>query len=146
MFVIKLHALLGGVAVLCVALFYVSSAAVELFCPRETVALVKRLIVSPGLFILIPSVIGAGMSGAYLSKGRKGRIIKMKRVRMAVIAFNGIFILVPSALWLSSMAGNGEFGSVFYVVQGVEFLAGGINLALLIMNMADGFKLKRSQI
>jgi hypothetical protein len=64
---------------------------------------------------------------------------------MTFIALNGILILVPSAFFLAARAGAGDFDLAFYFVQGVEFLAGAVNLVLMGLNMRDGFSLTRKR-
>ena len=61
-----------------------------------------------------------------------------KLKRMHFIAANGIFILVPCAIFLNQWASLGLYDSRFYTVQALELLAGGINLTLMSMNMRDG--------
>ena len=62
---------------------------------------------------------------------------------MPVIALNGILILVPSAFFLAARAGAGQFDTAFYAVQAVELLAGAVNIALMSLNMRDGFAMTR---
>ena len=62
---------------------------------------------------------------------------------MRLIAANGIFILVPSVLFLAWKAGHGEFDAAFVAVQIVEFAAGSLNLALMGLNIRDGLRLTR---
>jgi hypothetical protein len=38
---------------------------VELFAPRESIVLVKSLIVTPGLFVLVPAIAVTGGTGFY---------------------------------------------------------------------------------
>ena len=56
----------------------------------------------------------------------------------AMIAENGILILVPSALFLASKACAAEFDTVFYAVQALELAAGAANIALIALNVRDG--------
>jgi hypothetical protein len=60
-----------------------------------------------------------------------------------LIAANGILVLVPAVLFLAWKAGNGEFDAAFVAVQIVEFAAGSFNLALMGLNIRDGFRLSR---
>lgn len=134
----KIHPVAAVVATLCIATFFTSSILVELFGSHETIATVKHLIVMPGLFILIPAIAVTGGTGFVLSKGRKGQLIEDKRRRMPFIAANGLLVLVPSAIFLDQWAGTGSFDTKFYIVQGVELLAGATNLSLMGLNMRDG--------
>ena len=50
-------------------------------------------------------------------------MVGTKLKRMPWIAANSILVLVPSALYLASKAGAGEFDSGFYTVQAPELVA-----------------------
>jgi hypothetical protein len=60
---------------------------------------------------------------------------------MAVIAANGLLVMIPAALFLNSKAAAGEFDALFYAVQVVELVIGVVQLALMGMNFRDGIKL-----
>lgn len=60
---------------------------------------------------------------------------------MPFIGANGILVLIPCAVVLDRWASAGTFDTGFYVVQGVELLAGAINLILMGMNMRDGLRM-----
>ena len=137
----KIHSVAAVVATLCIATFFTSSILVELFGSHETIATVKHLIVIPGLFILIPAIAVTGGTGFVLSKGRKGQLVEDKRRRMPFIAANGLLVLVPAAIFLDQWAGTGSFDTKFYIVQGVELLAGAANLSLMGLNMRDGLRM-----
>ena len=128
-------------ATLCIGTFFVSSIVVELFGSPEMIATVKHLIVFPGLFILVPSIALTGATGFSLTGKRKGGLIDRKKKRMPFIAANGIIILVPAAIFLNHLAANQDFSLLFYIVQGLELIAGGVNLTLMSLNMRDGLKL-----
>ena len=137
----QIHLISAVLSTLCIGIFFTSSILVELFGSQESVSIVKRLIVSPGLFILVPSIAITGATGFSLSKNRKGVLAGHKRRRMPFIGANGILILIPAAIFLDQLAAAGSFGIKFYIVQGIELLAGAANLTLMTMNMRDGFKL-----
>ncbi|WP_019615765.1 hypothetical protein [Psychromonas ossibalaenae] len=128
-------------ATLCILVFFTSTVLVEVFGSIEAVAKVKELVVFPGLFILVPSIAATGATGFALGKNRKGKLVKRKMKKMPVIALNGILILMPSAVYLNILASSGTFDTSFYIVQGVELIAGGINLVLMAMNMKDGLRM-----
>lgn len=109
-----------------------------MFGSAESISMIKRLIVTPGLFILIPTMAIVGGTGFALSKNRKGRLINNKQKRMPLIAINGLLVLTPCAIFLNQWAAVGSFDTAFYIVQGVELLSGAINLTLMGMNMRDG--------
>ncbi len=137
----KIHPVAATVATLCIATFFISTVIVELFGSYESIAVVKSLIVMPGLFILIPAIAITGASGFARAKGTKSGIIGSKKKRMPFIAANGILILLPAAICLNQWAAIGAFDTKFYIVQAFELLAGAINLTLMSMNMRDGLRL-----
>lgn len=137
----RAHLIAGILAPLCIATFFASTIAVELFGSHEAVAQLKSLIVTPGLWILIPAMMAAGGSGMFLAQSRGGRLVGAKKKRMPFIAANGLLVLVPCAIVLSRWAAAGSFDATFYVVQAVELLAGAINLTLMGRNVRDGLRL-----
>lgn len=137
----KSHLIAGLLATLIIAAFFLSTVLVELFGSHEAVAIVKGLIVLPGLFILVPAIAATGGSGFYLSKSRQGRLVDAKQKRMPFIAANGLLVLIPCAIFLNRWAAAGAFDTTFYMVQALELLAGAINLMLMGMNMRDGMRL-----
>lgn len=136
-----LHRLAASAAILCIATFFSATIFVELFANGESIATLKSLIVWPGLFILVPSIALTGISGFVLAKSRSGKLVQQKKKRMPFIAANGILVLIPCAIFLDRWASVGAFDTHFYVLQGVELLAGAINLILMGMNMRDGFRM-----
>jgi len=138
---LTLHRLAALIAILCIATFFSASIIVELFGTAESSATLKSLIVWPGLFILVPSIALAGGSGFALAKTRSGKLVQQKQKRMPLIAANGILVLIPCAVILDRWAFLGAFDTNFYVVQGVELLAGAINLVWMGMNMRDGLRI-----
>lgn len=137
----QVHFIAGLVATLMIATFFVSTAIVELSGSHEAVATVKALIVLPGLLVLVPAIAATGGSGFFLSRSRKGRLVETKKKRMPFIAANGLLVLVPCAILLDRWAAAGTFDATFYWVQGVEFLAGAVNLALMGLNIRDGLRM-----
>ena len=136
-----LHRLAAFVAILCIATFFLATIFVELVGGTESIATLKSLIVWPGLFILVPSIVVAGGSGVALAKSRSGNLVIQKKRRMPFIGANGVLVLIPCALFLDRWASAGALDTHFYVVQGVELVAGAINLILMGMNMRDGFRM-----
>ena len=139
----KIHIHFTGalLAILCIAVFFTSTLAVEMFGGPESIALVKGLIVMPGLFILIPAIAVTGGTGVALSKTRRGTPVDRKKRRMPIIGLNGALILLPAAIVLEMWAAAGSFDVKFYLVQALELLAGAVNLALMVMNMRDGLSM-----
>lgn len=135
-----IHRIAALIAMLTIATFFSSTLVVELFGSQQSITMVKALIVMPGLFILIPAIAITGASGFALSKTHHGRLVERKMRRMPFIALNGLFILLPSAIYLNRWAAAGSFDMEFYIVQGLELTAGAINLILMGLNMRDGLK------
>jgi hypothetical protein len=136
----KLHGLLGSVALICLAAFWVSTLTSEVFLSQVSVVAVKNAILA-AMWVLIPSLAATGASGFALSRSRKGRLVDVKMKRMRIIAANGLLVLLPCAFALASMANAGRFDSVFYGVQAIELIAGAVNFTLLTLNMRDGLRL-----
>ena len=137
----RIHFFAGLLATLTIASFFSATLFSELLASPGTVSNVKALIVMPGLFILIPAIVATGASGFFLSKSRQGRLIAAKKKRMPFIAANGVFILVPCAIVLNQWATSGTFDTTFYLVQGLELLAGATNLGLMGLNIRDGLRM-----
>lgn len=136
-----IHRATAIIAICAVSLFIGSTVIAEITGNLEIIIQVKQLIVMPGLLVLVPAVIGAGISGAKLAKNNQGNIVKRKRKRMPWIAINGVGLLIPCALILSNLAVKGELTAWFYGIQAVELVAGGVNLTLMVLNLMDGKKL-----
>ncbi|GAB2889194.1 hypothetical protein GCM10027202_17190 [Microvirgula curvata] len=136
-----IHRIGGFVAPLCIVLFWTSTALTELFGPHAAVAQLKSLIVTPGLWILVPAIAMAGGSGMFMGKSRRGGLVDAKKKRMPFIAANGLLVLVPCAVMLDRWAAAGSFDSTFYLVQAIELIAGPINLALMGLNVRDGLRM-----
>jgi len=133
----KLHRIAGMAAGLLILTFLTVSALSELNGDPDTIRLAKTAI-AWGLIALVPALMITGASGMRLGKGWKGPAIAAKKRRMAIIAANGMFVLIPCALALAWLARQGETGAAFAIVQTVEFLAGGTNLVLIGLNARDG--------
>lgn len=131
------HKIAAGLATATIATFWLSTAISEVFLDHSAIVVVKTLVLY-GLLILIPSMAVAGGTGFRLAKGRRGGVLGAKSKRMPIIAANGVLILIPSALFLAASAQAGKFDTVFYIVQGLELLAGATNLVLLGLNIRDG--------
>ena len=136
----RIHAIAGAVGLLMIFTFWTSTVISELFGSYETIAAVKGWILK-GMFILIPAMAIVGGSGMSLGAGRSERLVSSKKKRMPIIAANGILILLPMAFFLEAKASAGTFDTLFYVLQGVELIAGATNLTLMGLNMRDGLSL-----
>lgn len=137
----KLHAAAGALALLMITGFWSATALSELFGTAATIATVKTGILY-AMAVMIPAMATAGATGARLGRGMKLPQVRVKLTRMKVIAANGLLILLPSAIFLAIRAQAGQFDSAFVAVQGIELLAGAVNITLLALNMRDGLRLK----
>ena len=137
----RIHFFAGLLATLTIASFFSATLFSELLGSPGTISNVKALILMPGLFILIPAIVATGASGFFLSKSRQGRLVAVKKKRMPFIAATGLLILVPCAIFLNQWAAAGIFDTTFYLVQGLELLAGATNLGLMGLNIRDGLKM-----
>jgi hypothetical protein len=135
------HLVAGLLAPLCIATFFVATLLTEWFGSHEAVAQLKSLIVTPGLWIMVPLMAAAGGSGLFLARSRKGRLVDAKKRRMPFIAGNGLLVLVPCAIVLNRWAAVGAFDTAFYVVQAIELVAGATNLVLMGLNARDGLRM-----
>ena len=141
----RIHLVAGILSMLCLATFFLWTIMAELFGSHAAIVQLKSLIVSPGLWIMIPAIAATGASGMWVGKSRKGRLVDAKKKRMPIIAANGLLVLVPCALTLHRWAAAGAFDSAFYGVQAVELIAGGINFTLMVLNARDGLRISRAR-
>jgi hypothetical protein len=137
----RAHLIAGLLAPICIATFFLSTILTELFGSHAAVAELKSLIVTPGLWLMVPLMAAAGGSGMFLARSRKGRLVDGKSKRMPLIAANGLLVLVPCAIVLSRWAAAGSFDFAFYVVQAIELIAGATNLTLMGLNARDGLRM-----
>lgn len=138
----RIHATAGMISWLLIASFWSSTVVSELFLDQGAVVDVK-VAVSYALIALIPCIALTGASGFSMGGKSRDPLLVGKRRRMPIIGLNGLLVLVPAALYLSAKAQAGEFDTGFYVVQGVELVAGAANLALMGLNIRDGRRLRR---
>jgi hypothetical protein len=137
----RAHLTVGLLATLCIATFFLSTILTELFGSHANVAQLRSIIVTPGLWIMVPLMAAAGGSGMFLGRTRKGRLLEAKKRRMPFIAANGLLVLVPCAIVLDRWAAAGSFDTAFYMVQAIELIAGATNLVLMGMNARDGLRM-----
>ncbi|MCZ0733264.1 hypothetical protein [Phreatobacter sp. AB_2022a] len=136
------HIVAGLAAFALVARFLAGTVRAELFgTAAETVA--AKLWIAWRLPLLVLAMALAGASGLALAGRRPRGVAAVKMGRMRVIGANGLLVLVPSALFLAWQAAALRLDALFYAVQVVEIVAGGINLALLGLNIRDGLRMKR---
>lgn len=135
------HGLAGGLAILTIATFWVSSFVSEVFLTEAAVIEVKRSIVYYGLVPLVLFMAITGGSGKFLTSNRQNKILQSKLKRMKVLALNGFLVMVPSALFLHHKASLGEFDFTFYAAQVLELTVGLLQLFLLGQNFREGLLL-----
>lgn len=135
------HRAASVLATLTIATFFIATIVVELMADAATIARAKALIVTPGLFILIPALMATGGSGFALARGRSGRLVQIKKRRMPFIVVLGALVLLPCALVLAQWSAAGRYDAAFYALQALELLAGAVNLTLMSLNARDGLRL-----
>lgn len=123
-----------------IASFWLSTVGAELFGTRTTVAAVK-LAIAWCLPLLAAVMATAGITGKRLAGESTAPVIVAKRKRMKLIAANGTLVLIPCALFLAAKATAGQFDVTFAIVQGLELVAGPVNLVLVAMNARAGFSM-----
>ncbi len=136
----RVHPIAGAVALLTMLVFWTSTVAVELAGDREDIVAVKHAIMW-GLLVLVPALAATGGTG-FLRAGRSrnARIMAKKR-RMQIVTPIGILVLVPCVLYLGTTSSAAGLGSYFYPVQGIELVAGAVNISLMSLNARDGLRL-----
>ena len=135
-----LHALAGGVALVTILVFWLSTAVVALSGSPDSVVTVKRTI-PWGLLVLVPAMALTGISGTRLTRNASGRLVRHKMLRMRIVAVIGALVLVPCVVYLARSASTEDLGVTFYAVQVIELVAGATNITLLVMNIRDGMRL-----
>ncbi len=138
----KVHAASGVLAFLCIATFWISTVVSELFLDHNAVITVK-VAITYALIAFVPCIAIVGATGFAMGGKSTHPTLVAKRRRMPIIGANGVFILIPAALFLSVKAQAGEFDTWFYGVQVIELLAGATNLFLMGLNIRDGRQMSR---
>ena len=138
----RVHPIAGGLALLTMLLFWTSTVAVEILGDRNDIVAVKQAIMW-GLLVLVPALAATGGTG-FLRAGRsRNAHIAAKKRRMQVVAPIGILVLVPCVLYLGTTSSTSGLGTYFYPVQGIELVAGAVNITLMSLNVRDGLRLTR---
>jgi len=137
-----LHPIAGVIGMATIATFWLSTVAAEAFGGPTTILAVKTAILW-GLLLLVPALAVTGATGFRMGGRSNHPRILAKRRRMPLVALNGLLVLVPCAVFLQARASAGDFGGTFALVQGVELLAGAVNLTLMGLSVRDGFALTR---
>lgn len=132
-----LHRIAGFAAPTIIATFWLSTVAVELFGTPAAIAAVKWAIVW-ALPALVVAMATAGITGNRLARSSRAPVIVAKRRRMAAMAALGVLVMIPCALLLADRAAAGTFDAIFTGVQGLELVAGAVNLTLAALNARAG--------
>ena len=136
----RVHPIAGALALLTMVIFWTSTVAVELVGDRGDIAAVKGAIMW-GLLVLVPALAATSGTG-FLRAGRsRNAHVLAKKRRMQVVAPIGILVLVPCVLYLGATSSAAGLGTYFYPVQGIELLAGAVNITLMSLNARDGLRL-----
>ncbi|GEO81324.1 hypothetical protein [Pararhodospirillum oryzae] len=136
----RLHPIAGFVALITLVVFWGATLVAEVFLDDGAIRQVKALIVD-GLFVLIPAMALAGLSGRVLSRGRAMPLADAKTKSMKILALNGFLIMIPAALFLKAKATAGEIDSLFYLVQAIELGVGLVQMRLVFLNIRTGLHL-----
>jgi hypothetical protein len=136
----RLHLIAGVVGFLTILTFWLSTVTSEVFGSIASVTTVKEMI-PWGFLVVVPALAITGLSGFRMAGASTDPRIVGKRRRMPIVAANGIFVLIPAALYLATLASRGDFGPLFYGVQAIELVADAVNLTLMSLNIRDGLSL-----
>ena len=136
-----IHAAAGVFGFLCMVTFVISTLASELFGSPETIALVKTWIFR-GLLLVPPALAGAGATGMKMLGKRTETLALTKQKRGPIAFMTSLFILLPSAYFLSSRASEHTFDALFYGVQAIELLASALCIVMIGLNIRDGLALR----
>jgi hypothetical protein len=90
------------------------------------------------LLILVLAMAVVGASGMKIGGRRKDASALAKKKRMPFIAAKGLLVLVSAAFYLSAKANAGAIDSTSYTAQGIELVAGAMNLVLTELSIRDG--------
>lgn len=139
-----LHRISALLAFLLITSFFTSTVISEWLGETSHIVWVKTAI-SYAVWGLIPLMAITGITGAKMAPNVKSGPIAAKKKRMPIIALNGLFILLPAALYLKHLAVSGQFDMTFYVIQGVEFVAGLTNITLMILSLRNAWQLTKKE-
>ena len=139
-----IHISAGLMAMVLIALFWTSTVVTEISGDVMLIVMAKRMVLYAMPFLVL-AMAATGGSGMKLAGSSRAPVIVRKKKRMAVIAANGIGVLVPSAVFLAWRAASGTFDVWFYAVQALELTAGAVNFTLLVANARTGRRMTRGR-
>lgn len=137
----RVHLVASTIALGVVASFLTATISAETLGSEGDVASVKHWI-ARSVLVLVPVMAAAGLSGRRLAGASRAPVVLRKLRRMQIVGATGVLVLVPCALTLDQLAGDGRFDAAFAAVQVVELLAGATNLMLLGLNFRDGMAMR----
>ncbi len=138
---VTIHAIAATLALSLVMVFWIATVVTEVFLSTTEIVWVKAVIVRYGLVFMVFTMMVTGGSGMFLARQRNKPSDSLKKQRMPWIALNGVFCLLPSAIYLSFKASAGEFDVWFASVQVLELAMGLMQMTLLGRNFAAGIRL-----
>ncbi len=141
---LAVHLSAGLAAMSLIAAFWTATVVSEASRDVAMIVAVKTAILY-AMPILVAAMALTGLSGARLAGSSRAPVIVTKKRRMAIIAANGIGVLVPSALFLAWRAGSVTFDAWFYGIQALELAAGAVNFTLLLANARTGRRMTRGR-
>ena len=139
-----IHISAGLMAMVLIGLFWTSTVATELSGDVALIVMAKTMVLY-AMPLLVLAMAATGASGMKLAGSSRAPVIVTKKRRMAVVAANGIGVLVPSAVFLAWRAASGTFDAWFYAVQALELTAGSVNFVLLVANARTGRRMTRGR-
>jgi hypothetical protein len=141
-FIVRVHLSAATGALAIIASFLAASAVIEPFGDRGELRDL-RLGILMALPLLIACLATAGLTGRRLAGRSRAAVVRRKQRRLQVVAAAGLLVLLPSAVLLAVLAARPADGGPVTALEITEFLAGGLNLALLALNFLDGRGLTR---
>jgi hypothetical protein len=136
--ILRIHRVIGPLALATVSLFFTATIAAELSGSHEAIRAVKRAIVL-ALPAMVLFVAGGAASGRQLGRKFKASpLLTAKSRRMPFIVALGLLVMLPSAVALDQLAQRDELGLAFMAIQAVELLGGFTNFVLLLLMARDG--------
>jgi len=135
-----LHPVAGVVTMATISTFIVLTLRGEIAGDAAAILAAKTAI-AEGLWLLVPAMAVLALTGRRLGAGSDDARVAAKRRRMRIIQVNGLLVLLPTALILHHLAAAGSFDPTYMLLQGVELVAGPVNLVLLALSFRDGLAL-----
>jgi hypothetical protein len=134
------HPIAGLIGLAIILANWLSTVVSELTASASEITAVKEAI-PWGFIVLVPALAITGASGFWLAGSSTDPRVVSKKRRMPLLAGNGLFILIPAAFYLASLASRGDFENKFYIVRALELVAGAVNITLMSLNARDGFRM-----